>query len=359
VTVTLSKDQLAHTLERAYLLAISDQDLPAIWVTRAEQLRESPSVGFIAAIGSVLLAKATNDRIDAMVIQKQEGSAGAFSLRSASTVLASRRRALSYDIGSSSDRDPINHGTLISSRRWDLALHRISSDHKPFFQLLLQWLPDINRMDEEQATAALAAYLRVRHTVSSGAAANRIALALDDAPTLTSLVDVLDGFVSATPEGGARGMALVAAAYEAAGFAAKLPSRNDPRRIDITIRRDGMPTIGAEVKQADTSEVTADTLAQDAIESGMQRALLAVLPPGTLASFDRAAAIRRAEQEHGVVLRISSGVRELLHEAFSAGVADLDVYCAALPHAFGTALSEIRVAKSSVETWVAIASRWQ
>ena len=43
-----------------------------------------------------------------VVIQKREGSAGAFSLRGPASVLGLNRHAYGYDIGSSSDRDPIS-----------------------------------------------------------------------------------------------------------------------------------------------------------------------------------------------------------------------------------------------------------
>lgn len=349
---------MEQTLEQAFLLANSKTTLPAKWLQRSERLSESPSVAFIAAVGSVLLAKATDPRIDAFVIQEREGSAGAFSLRGPAKVLGLKRRAYGYDIGSSSDRDPINHGTLIGSTRWDVALQRISSAHKPFFQVILQWLADINALDKQQALEALAAYIRVRQAVAPGAAVTQLPSTLGQAPPLSDLIDVLEGFVSADAEGGARGMALAAAAYRAAGLEADLPSRNDPRRIDIPIKRNGVLVIAAEVKQEETTEAVADTLAQDAASSGARRALLAVLRPGTLAHFNEPAVIQRAEHEHGVVVRVTDGVRQLLHEALTAGPADVDDFCAALPRAFGEALREIRVNESSIDTWVAIAGRW-
>jgi hypothetical protein len=355
----LHKEELEQTLERAYLLAISKRRLPARWLTRADQLSESPSVAFIAAVGSVLLAKATDPTIDAFVIQAKEGSAGAFNLRAAASVLAANKRAFGYDIGSSSDRDPINHGTLIGSTRWDVALDRITARHKPFFQLILQWLPDINRMNQRQAREALAAYVRVRRAVVRGSAVTKVPLKLANAPTLSDLVDVLDGFVGADTERGARGMALVGAAYRVAGFDVKLLARTHPRRIDIPISRAGALHIGAEVKQEDTGEGTADTLAEDAVKAGASRALLAVLRPGSLVAFDRAAVVRRAEKRHGVVMRIVQGSRELLHEALSASDRDVDEFCAALPRAFADALREIRAEDVTIDTWAAIASRWK
>jgi hypothetical protein len=358
MTVSLRAADMEQTLESAYLLANSDAALPARWLARAEQLANSPSVAFIAAVGSVLLAKATDTRIDALVIQKREGSAGAFSLRGPAKVLGTRRHAYGYDIGSTSHRDPINHGTLIGSTRWDVALHRIEVGHKPFFQVILQWLRDVNDLTKEEALQALAAYVRVRQAVVPGAAVSQLPTSLTAAPALADLVDVLEGFVSADAEEGARGMALAAAAFRAAGLDAALPSRNDPRRIDVPIRRNGRMAIAAEVKQVDTSEGTADTLVGDAADLGVRRALLTVLRPGRLVGFDRTSVIRRAEAKHGVVLRVTDGVRQLLHEALMAGDAPADAFCASLPRAYAEALREIRVPESSIDTWVAIASRW-
>ena len=346
------------TLEQAFLLASGKASLPSKWLGRAERLADSPSVAFIAAIGSVLLAKATDPRIDAFVIQEREGSAGAFSLRGPARVLGLKRHPYGYDIGLSSDRDPINHGTLIGSTRWDVALQRITPAHKPFFQVILQWLPDINSLDKQQSLEALAAYLRVRLAVAPGAALGQLPPTLAMIPALMDLVDVLEGFVSADPEGGARGMALAAAAFRSAGLEAGLSSRHDPRRIDIPIKRAGVLVVAAEVKQDGTAEAVADTLARDAASHGARRALLAVLRPGQLVQFNKAAVVQRAERDHGVVLRVTDGVRELLHEAIIAGPSDVDAFCSSLPRAYGEALREIRVAEASIDTWVAIAARW-
>jgi hypothetical protein len=358
VNVTLNGQALEDALDRAFLLATGDEELPAIWLSRSESLGESPSVAFIAAVGAALLAKATNDRVDSFVIQAQEGSDGAYSLRRSATVLAQKRHAYGYDIGSSSDRDPINHGTLVSSKRWDIALDRIASAHKPFFQVILGWLGDINEMSDEEAGVALAAYIRVRRNVAPGAAAETIPIELSEAPSLGDLVTALEGFTSADSEGGARGMALLAASFRAAGHEADVPSRNDPRRIDIPIRVGGKLVIASEVKQQPTHEATADTLASDAASLRTNRALLVVLPPGHLVRFDVQGVVRRVEREHSVALRLLSTVRDVLHEALFSAAIPIDDFCSTLPRAYADALRDIRADDAAIETWAAISERW-
>ena len=83
-----------------------------------------------------------------------------------------------------------------------------------------------------------------------------------------------------------------------------------------------------------------------------------MLRPGRLDRFDRSSTIRRAERDHGVVLRITDGTRELLHEAFSVGVAELDTFCATVPRAYAEALRDARVAKDTIDIWAAVAGRW-
>lgn len=178
------------------------------------------------------------------------------------------------------------------------------------------------------------------------------------APELPDLINVLEGFVSAEPEDGARGMALVASAFRAAGLQADLAPPNDPRRIDVRIKRDGSLWIASEVKQDITREAVADTLARDAASQGFRTALLAVLRPGSLVDFDRTGVVRRAETQRGVVVRVTDGVRELLHEALLSGTSAVDAFCIGLPRAFAEAMAEVEVAKSSLDTWRAIAQRW-
>jgi hypothetical protein len=96
-----------------------------------------------------------------------------------------------------------------------------------------------------------------------------------------------------------------------------------------------------------------------AARAKIDRALLAVLRPGALVDFDRTAAIARAEARYDVILRVTQGSRELIHEAVTSGDVPLSDFCAKLPRLFAEALRDIRVSDQAIGTWAAIASRWQ
>lgn len=213
-------------------------------------------------------------------------------------------------------------------------------------------------MSAAEATEALAAFLRVRREYVARVREVGVPAQLGNAPRLSALIDVLDGFVAADSEGGARGMALVAAAFRSAGLDADLPSPTDPRRIDIPIKRGARLLIGCEVKQVPTTEATADTLISDVVAVGAERGLLAVLRPGVLVRVDRAGVIRRAEENDQVVLRIADGVREVVHEAIATGTATLAEFGTTFPSALALALQEVRAGDDTVATWAAIAGRW-
>ena len=271
---TLSKTELQQTLERAFRIATSNDDLPQLWLAR-QRSAQSPSVAFVAGVGSVLLAKATDPRIDAFILQARAGGTGAFSLRSAATVLASNRHAFGYDIGSTSDQDPINHSTLNGFTRWDAALDRITPSHKAFFQIVLRWLADISKISQDDALLALAAYIRVRLTVSSAGAVAQVPLTLTQAPPLTGLIDQLEALIFPDAEGGARGWHSWLLPIVPPG--SRWACRHGTTRDGSTSQSRAAVSwsSGLRSTKPPTVKATADTLAIDIAAAGIERGLLA------------------------------------------------------------------------------------
>ena len=80
VAITPSRQVARIVLERAFARAVSDDVVPAVWVERTAQLGRSPSGTYVAALGTALLAKATDRRADALSIKARSGPNG-YSMR--------------------------------------------------------------------------------------------------------------------------------------------------------------------------------------------------------------------------------------------------------------------------------------
>lgn len=357
VPIEMNGQQLESTLEKAYLRANSNAVLPDVWLARATQLDECPTKSAIAAFGAVLLARAANDRIDPIVIQAQEGSAGAFSLRSAATVLAENRRDFGFDIGSKSDRDPINSKTWINARRWNDVLRGVRKDHQPWIQIIIKWLPDVAKLDSPAALDALAAFIRARSIKT-----NKATLALSGEPSrlpkLSELVETVEAFLAANVESGATGLSVVAAVYRAVGFDTKIRTTTDPVRLDVRVLLDGELFIGCEVKQLPGDESTVHTLGEDVRDAGVERGHLAILPPGNMGSIDRTGITKTVQDQSNSMIRITSGVAELLAESFAVGRCTLEELIRETPRLIAESLVESGASNESIEAWTAIASRW-
>ena len=231
---------MTQTLEEAYLLATSsDAALPSKWIQRAERLADSPSVAFIAAVGAVLLAKATDPRIDAFVIQEREGSPGAFSLRgparrcwdssAARTDSISAHPAIAtQSITARSSGEAFGGAWRCSGSPWHTSRSSRSSSSGS--------ARSTRSTSNRQSRHSRPTFAFVRQSRLGPSPRAALGDAHGHAPPLAELVDAgLEGFVSADPEGGARGMALAAAAFRSAGLEAEPPLSKRPsadRRAD-------------------------------------------------------------------------------------------------------------------------------
>lgn len=81
MTIQLDADISRERFLRALALARSDAMLPADWVERARKVGQSPSKTFIAMLGTALLAKATDSRVDPFALKTRKHRS-AYSARS-------------------------------------------------------------------------------------------------------------------------------------------------------------------------------------------------------------------------------------------------------------------------------------
>ena len=211
--ITVSKDRLQLVLERAVGLAESDVELPEIWLERVERISASPFGTYVAAFGTALLAKASDARIDVLTIKSKAGP-HAYSMRGVVKVLAGSAGLYGYHLGVTSP-EPLNNQPWFGSSRID-RITNLHLDAKPFHRDLVRYLSDLNRLSEEEALWALAAFLRLRLAYAEEQRSRAETLSAPEGSSFADLIEIVETFVWNDAEGGRRGQALVAAVLDLA-----------------------------------------------------------------------------------------------------------------------------------------------
>src|SRR5207248_581566 len=106
-------------------------------------------------------------------------------------------------------------------------MDRVRESARPAHRYLVTSLRKVGRLSEKEAVAALAAFLRVRLRV----AAQMQHVDLQGASVgVRRLIKESEVFINEDPEGGKRGQALVAAAFDLAFQTVRMGRINDPSR---------------------------------------------------------------------------------------------------------------------------------
>ena len=106
--IRISQAEARQRLEEAYEWALSDQPVPESWVSFAEWTFAMASKTYTPALGTVLLARATNDRADPLSIKAEYGDY-TYSLRTLGhevLVPAAQRHGFSIR---NTGREPLNN----------------------------------------------------------------------------------------------------------------------------------------------------------------------------------------------------------------------------------------------------------
>ena len=304
---------MALQLERAVRYAEDPhQVLPVEWVERTEHMAGCPSRTYVAALGVALLARATDERIDALTI-KRKVSANAYSMRGAATVLAGNASLYGYHLGVTGP-EPLNNQPWFHGERIDQ--FRIEDKEvEPFQNNLVRYLRELNGYGSPRALMALAAFVRVRQKFAAQLGAAQSNLEAAGLPGFSRLVGIAEEFIRSNPEGGRRGQALVAAVLDLAHDEVHLSGIHDPRPRDVAVLRGGEDLLFVEVKQKPVDADTADHLAREAKEASVDKALLVALAPDQ-EPLDRES-VRRSADAH-TRLRDGRGAAHAGHDPFVA-----------------------------------------
>jgi hypothetical protein len=345
---------MALQLERAVRLAEDPhRALPVEWEERTELMAGCPSRTYVAALGVALLAKATDERVDALTV-KRKVSASAYSMRGAAAVLAGNAALYGYHLGVTGP-EPLNNQPWFHGERID-QFKIEDKEVEPFQNNLVRYLRELNGYDSPRALLALAAFLRARQVFAAKLAAAQSGLEASGQPGFSRIVSIAEEFIRSNPEGGRRGQALVAAVLDLAHAEVALSGIHDPRPRDVAVLRGHEELLFVEVKQKPVDADTADHLAREAREASVDKALLVALAPGQQ-PLDRESIRRSGDARHGVLTLVYETVAELLTEVTIHSPLRASEIAERLPSSYLRRMQEHGVSEEGQRRWVDLCAR--
>jgi hypothetical protein len=335
----------------ALQLAQSGTPLPQAWIERATKVSESPSKTFIAMLGTALLAKATNSKIDPFALKVRDFPT-AYSARSlCKDVLVPCSVEAGVHIGTTG-REPLNNQPFFRHERVDPDM-KVRPYVRPHLDYLCQCLASLKKLNEAQAVEALAAFLRVR--IQEGPQSNKTMI-VEQALSVPELITKTARFISSDPENGKRGQALVAAALDLVFPDVRTTRVYDPSRHwpgDVVAYGDDTVFLSVEVKQRPATETEILQFVERCAQMGVQRSVAVLLDPDQpLLHVDELSDM--AWQRHGVHLSVLMGAIELLYDALTWTAKSLAAALTELPQLMATRLQAVEASAEGQAAWAAL-----
>lgn len=342
-------------------------ELDELWVARVRAVCdaiEEKGKTIIAALGTAMLAKATDLGADPFALKVGDGAPGAYSARAlCKDVLAAHAPRLRLDLGVSG-REPLNNQPFVGEARIapDLPVH---SKSRPAFDLLLGVLGQLAALGSEpEARAALRAFLYVR--AKPELAPEEVELG--GLRTWGALSEALAKFAAEDAEGGKRAQAAVAAVLDAVYGAERVclarindPDRRFPCDVGVLARA---PEEGREppalervfeVRQKPVLDTDLHHMIGKVAQRGVSRAAMLALAARGQGALDLGSAESMAAGA-GVTLRVYVGWRGWLDEcAFWCPAPEREAVARVNERVFARA-KQIEVSLGGLHHWVRLST---
>jgi hypothetical protein len=351
VGITIPQDLACARLEEAFEWALSDRPAPGEWTEFTRKTFGMASKTYTPALGTVLLAMATDPRIDPFSIKAEYGQ-NTYSIRTlCHGVLVPAAQQLGFSIRNTG-REPLNNQPFF---RYDhmTTIERVrnKTEHDRF----LFDLKRIEHADSATALAALAAFLRVAFREQQ-----RLGNYVIDEGELTVdwLSESVSTFLNDNIDRPRRTQALVAGAFDVIYSDVRSRRINDPSRDypgDIQVFSGKHLLLSAEVraKKVPRTEVAAFVTACRA--AGIERAFMVVLAPHH--EFLPIADLRRiALEDYGVLLTVMERHDDLIDEVLTWSARPLQMALRAFAEAVLGRLIEIEADPLSPARWADLIS---
>ena len=336
------------TLDRAFAIARSKKKLPPEWLHRVERIEECPSKTYVAALGAALLAKATDARVNSLARTAKAGPTG-YPIRTVGEFMAAEAPRYGYHLGATGPW-PLNNSPFYRNHDRIDRFTNIRADAKPYYDDLVRYLQDLNRLDEDKALLGLAAFLRRRIAYAKALKAQVASVASVRAGAYAEVVEIATLFCSENPEGGKRGQALVAALFDCVYENVDLRSINNPRPLDVRVLKKHDIVLGAEVKQAPIGEDAGLHLAAEARALDCDKALLVAIALDQ-EPLDRDGLRQQALEQFGVLVEVAETVPELFAAVTVFALASASEIGQRFPATYAGRLQEHDVSRIGQTRW--------
>lgn len=337
-------------LADAVAWARSGRPVPLMWTDFIRLVDDFEEKTYVPALGTALLARATDPRIDPLAI-KESYSDRAYSLRTLGhnvLVPAASREGFSIR---STGREPLNNQPFFRYDHMD-EIDRVRNPSN--LHAFRNGLRVIERSSANDALAALAAFVRYGFEV---AAARQTFTIGPGVLGLEELREAIMEFLDTDRERPKRVQALVAAAFDTGHPDVRTRKINDPSRDfpgDVQVYVDDQPVIAAEARGKSVPTTEASAFVRSCSEHGIDRAYIVVL-------WDRHERLDRsvysvAWHRHRVALRIIESPITLLREAIAWSGCSASAALASFIVAALYRLREIECRNETLAEWVQLTS---
>jgi hypothetical protein len=279
------------------------------------------------------------------------GPAG-YSIRSVGEFMAAEAVRYGYHLGPTGPW-PLNNSPFYRNADRIDRFTNIRADAKPYYDDLVRYLQDLNRLNEDQALLGLAAFLRRRIAYAEALAAETAGIASLQGQAYAEVVELATLFCTEDPEGGKRGQALVAALFDCVYDEVDLKRINNPRALDVRVLHDDQIILGAEVKQVAVLEDAGLHLAAEARGLGCDKALLVAIAVDQQ-PLDREGLRERALNGYGVLVDVAETVPELFAAVTIFAPTSGSEVATLFPQAYAARMQEHEVSFTGRRRWSAL-----
>ncbi|WP_179224352.1 restriction endonuclease, SacI family [Geodermatophilus pulveris] len=327
-------------------LAVSEEPLPEYWSMLAAKMESAPYKTYTPALGTALLARATDRRVDPLSI-KEAYSERAYSLRTlCHNVLVPAAREYGFSIRNTG-REPMNNQPFF---RYD-HMSTIDRVRNPAtLDALKGSLVLLETFGENQALKALASFIRFRLSATPSA---NLTMSFSGQLELRAMLHAVAGFMADKTERPWKTQALAAACIDLVHDDVRSRRLNDPSRDvpgDVEVYLDEKVVLAVEARAKAVTESDVKTFVQACATSGIERAFVVVDAPQH-SMLDMAALRNWAALSHSVSLNIFESISDLLVDALAWGAQPIHQALTEFASAGLQRLVEVESSDKTVASW--------